>query len=80
MTISTLSNLGQNVEISMTEASAALSEMRALPAKIFLQCRFIFSGRCSWRRRKRSFELCLARLTIVNVAEEVKVVIEKICR
>ena len=80
LTIPTLSNLGQNVEISMVKACAALAEMRSLSAKIFLQRRLIFGGRGSRRGRITSFKLCLTRLTIVHIAEKVKVVVEEIYR
>ena len=80
LTIPTLSNLGQNVEISMVKACAALAEMRSLSAKIFLQRRLIFGRRGTRGGRITSFKLCLSRLTIVHIAEKVKVVVEEIYR
>jgi hypothetical protein len=80
LAISTLPNLRQNVEINMTKTRAALAEIRSLSAKVFLQRRLIFCHRSSRRGRIRSFELRLSRLTIVHVAEKVKVVVEEICR
>jgi hypothetical protein len=80
LAISALSDLRQNVEINMTKTCAALAKIRSLSAKVFLQRRLVFRHRCSRRRRIRSFELRLSRLTIVHVAEKVKIVVEEICR
>ncbi|KAL8686890.1 MAG: hypothetical protein Q9218_006787, partial [Villophora microphyllina] len=77
--IATLSDLREDLKVSVAESCTALSQIGSFSAKILVTCLIILLGRClGWRRHGR-FEQGLASLAVVYIAEKVKIVIEEIC-
>jgi hypothetical protein len=56
LAISALTDLRQNLEITMSESSSALAEVGTLSAKIFVQSHIVFLFRRLWWSRERSLE------------------------
>jgi hypothetical protein len=78
LAVPSLADLGEDLEITMAETSAAFSEVGSLPTEIFVQCGIVlFLGSLRWAR-KGGFEGIFARLTIVDVGEQVEVVVEEV--
>ena len=78
LSVATLSNLGKDLEVTLTKSCSTLSKICTLPSKVFVFQLFIFLGRCPRWGRKLSVKSGLSGLTIVHVAEEVKVVVKKV--
>jgi hypothetical protein len=78
LTISTLADLGEDLEVAMSKTSATLSEVGSLSSEVFVQCRVIDLG---WGVRRRwvcLLECSLSALTVVNVRKKVEVVIKEV--
>lgn len=62
----------------LAQASTAFAQMRALTAQIFQKRRLVFLGRCCGGFGVGSFELGMAGLAVMNVAEEIEIVVEEV--
>lgn len=78
LTIATLANLCEDLEVALSQAGAALPQIGALPAQVFGQSLVVFVLGCGRRRGVLSLELLQAVLARVHVGEEVIVVVEEI--
>jgi len=78
LTITTLSDLCENLEVSLAKTNTTLSQVRTLSPSVFVPKRII--SLCWRNRRSRIFCLEMAEtiLTSTNVCQEIKVVVEKI--
>lgn len=78
LSVSTLSDLGQDLEVALTQSGAAFTQVCTLATEIPIQRRLIFFDRGRGRGRIGGLELGLAVLAVVDIAEQVKVIIEEI--
>lgn len=62
----------------LAEAGATLAQMRALATEIFAQGGFVFFNRGVWRIGVCGSKLRMTILTVMDVAEEVKVMVEEV--
>jgi len=79
LSITTLSNLCENLEITLAEADSSLSKIGSLSSSIFLPDRVVCLFGCLWRGGKFGLEMVQSILSGADVSEEVKVVIEEVC-
>lgn len=79
LSISTLANLGKNLEITLSKTNTSLAEIGSFSSGIFLPERIICFFWGFWRIRVFGFEMIEAVLTSTNIAQEVEVVIQEIC-
>lgn len=78
--VPTLSDLGENLEITLAQTNTTLPEIGTLSTSIFRPdwvVVFFGSGRWFW---ELGTELVESILSSTNVAEEVEVVVEEVCR
>ena len=78
LTVSTLANLGQQLEIMLAQTGATLAQMSTLSTEILEQCRLVFVGRGFRWFGVGSTKLGLAGLAVMDIAEEVKIVVEEV--
>jgi hypothetical protein len=78
LAIAALADLGEDLEIALTEAGATLAKVCALATEVFEECGLVFFVRCGWGVGVGGFELGVAGLAVVDVAEKVKVVVEEV--
>lgn len=78
LSITTLTDLCKNLEITMTESCTALSKVGPFSTQIFVSGCFIFLCGCGWRSRKLGVEKFCTAMAVVHVAEEVKVMVKEI--
>jgi hypothetical protein len=80
LSISTLSNLRKDLEITLPETNPTLSEIGSLSANVLLPDRIVcFLGR-GRRGREFSFEVLEAVLASADVRQEIEIVIKEVCR
>lgn len=80
LTIPTLSNLRKNLKVSLSETDSALSKVGSLSANIFLPDRIVCFFWCSWGCGIFGFEVSESGLASANICQEVKIIVEEICR
>ena len=78
LSITTLSNLCEDLEISMTKTDPSFSEISALSANILLPDRIVSLFICRRRFRKLGSKMAESSMSLSYVAEKVKVVIEEV--
>ncbi len=78
LSIATLTDLGKDLEVSMTESCAAFSKIGSFPAQILVSCRIVLFCGSGWRGWKLGVEERFTALAVVHVAEEVKVMVQEI--
>ena len=78
MAIATLTNLRQNLEVTMSQPSSSLPEIRSFPSEILLEGSIVFclgSGR--WFRYGL-VECVVAGLPLMNVGQEIEVMVKEV--
>ena len=78
MPIATLTDLGQDLEVSLPQSSAALAEVGSLTAEILVERIGVFGFRRCGRRRVLGFELSEAILACVYIGKQVIVVVKEV--
>ena len=78
LSIATLAHLGENLEVTVAQPCAALSQIRSLSAQIFVTCCFVFFDRSRWGSGKLRIKHGFPALTMVHIAEEVEIMIKKV--
>jgi hypothetical protein len=64
----------------LAQTRPTLTQMCALASEVFQQLRFVLLSGCGRRLGAGGLEFGMAGVTVVDVAEEVEVVIEEVCR
>lgn len=78
LSITTLANLGENLEVALPQSSASLAEVGTFTTEILCKSIVVlFFGRLRWRRILR-FELGETVLAGMYVGEEVVIVVEEV--
>ena len=78
LSIATLTNLGEDLKVSVTKSCAAFPKIRSFSAQIFVSCRFVLFCGSGWRSWKLGVEERFTALALVHVTQEVEVVVQKI--
>ena len=78
LSVATLANLSEDLEVSMTKSRPALPKICSFSAQIFVFCRFVFFCRSGWRGWKLGIEERFTILAVVHVAQEIKVMVQEI--
>lgn len=78
LAITTLADLRQDLKVVLAETRATLAQMSALATEIFAECGFVFFDRSIGRVGVCGPELGLAVPTVMNVAKEIKIVVEEV--
>ena len=76
--VATLSDLCQDLEVAMAKSSTSFSQIRALSTQVFMLCSLILGLRGRRRRSDLFVEYSLATLAIMDIAEQVKVMVEEV--
>lgn len=78
LTIATLSDLCENLEVSLAKTNTTLSQVCTLSSSIFMPKRIV--GLCWSNRRSRIFCLEMAEtiLTGTDICQEIEVVVEEV--
>jgi hypothetical protein len=76
LSISTLSNLRKDLEITLPETNPTLSEIGSLSANVLLPDRIV----CFLGRGRRGREVLEAVLASADVRQEIEIVIKEVCR
>ena len=79
LSITTLANLSEDLEITMAQASSPFAEVGAFAAEVFVQGGAVFFLRGGGGFWIAGFEGGGAGLALMNVAEEVEVVVQEVC-
>ena len=69
LAVSTLSNLSEDLEVSMMQSRATFAQIGSFSAEVFVSCCFILRRGCSRRRRKLRCEEILTILATVDVTQ-----------
>jgi hypothetical protein len=80
LSVSALSNLSQDLEVSLAETNTTLPEVRPLPPDIFLPDGCVYFFGCSRRCRVFGFEVVEAVLAGTDIRQQIKVVVEEVCK
>lgn len=80
LSVATLTDLGEDLEVSMAESRATLPEICSFSAQILVSCRFVLFCRSGWRSWKLGIEECFTTLAVVHVTQEIKVMVQEIYR
>lgn len=78
LTVSTLANLGQYLEVAMSKSGASLSKICPFTTGVFGPGGVVGFWVGSWRLRIAIFELDQAILTTVNITQQIVVMIKKV--
>lgn len=78
LSIATLAYLGENLEVTVAQPCAALSQISSLSAQIFVTCCFVFFHRSRRGRGKLRIEHSFAALAMVHIAEEVEIMVKEV--
>lgn len=78
LSIATLADLRQDLEVVLAQTGPTLAQMRPFAAQVFEQRGLVFFGGCGGRIGIGGLELVVAGLAVVDVAEEVEVVVEEV--
>jgi hypothetical protein len=78
LTITTLSNLCEDLEVPVSETSATFAQISTLTAKILVHGSIVFFHRSVRRSREGGFEGGFSSLTVVDVRQKVEVVVEEV--
>ena len=78
LTVATLSDLCQDLEVTMSKADASLSEVSTLTTRIFLPQIIVSLFIGLGRRRNFGFERIKSSLTATNISQEVEVVVQEV--
>ncbi len=68
LSIATLAHLGENLEVTVAQPCAALSQVRSLSAQVFVTCCFVFFHRSFRGSGKLRIEQSFAALAMVYIA------------
>ena len=79
LTVATLSDLCEDLEITLAEADSSLSKIGTLSSSILLPNRVVGFFGCLWGSRKLGLKMGKSVLSRANVCEKVVVVIEEVC-
>lgn len=79
LAITTLTDLGEDLEVTLAKSHPSLAEISSFPTGILGPHLVVGVIIGRGRRRELLFEGIEAVLTIASVGEEVKVVVEKVC-
>jgi hypothetical protein len=80
LSVASLANLCEDLEVSMPKPSSSLAKIGPLSSKILVQSIVILRIGGRGRRRVLGFKLGEAVLAGVHVGEEIIVVVEEICK
>ena len=78
LSIATLTDLGKNLKVSMTESCAAFPKICSFSAQILVSCRIVLFCGSGWGSWILGVEEHFTALAVVHVTEEVKVVVQEI--
>lgn len=79
LAITSLSDLSQDLEVSLAKTDTTLSQVCALSSSVLVPQWVVYIRRSSWWLRVLCSEMAQTVLTSTNIGQEVEVVIEEIC-
>lgn len=79
LSVATLADLGEDLEVAVTESGSSFAEICPFPSKILALCCFIFFCGCFRWRRDARLEHGLSAVTIVDIAEEIEIMVQEVC-
>ena len=78
LSIAPLAHLGEDLEVTVAQPCAALSQIRSLSAQVFVTCCFIFFHRSCRGSRKLRIEQSFAALAMMDIAKEIEIMVKEI--
>ena len=79
LSVATLSDLGEDLKISLTQSCATFTEIGTFSSKVLVLHRVVFRRSLGWCR-VLCVELPMSKLSLMYIVEKIEVVVEEVCR